>query len=152
MTLAPFRDMLSIQRGGALNLDNNELPHVIIGACMEVHRTLGPGLMVEAYRAALAHELRMREIIFQRDRRVEVAYKGAWIDCGFDIEFLIENLIIVHVHAVDELLPLHKERMKSYLKLTGYETGLIINFNTSDLRKGVKRIIVSSSEPTVRYK
>ena len=135
-----------------MNLDSNELPHVIVGASMEVHRHLGEGLMAQAYKACLAHELKMKEIVFKQDQAVQVSYKGQWVDCGFTMDFVVEDMIVVTVLSEDDFRPADKERMKNYLKLTGYETGIIINFNVSDLRKGIKRIIVSGSEPKVRYK
>ena len=135
-----------------MNLDSNELPHIIVGAAMEVHRHLGQGLMAQAYKACLAQELRMKEIVFKQDQAVQVSYKGQWVDCGFNMDFVVEDLIVVTVLSQEDFLPGDKEKMKNYLKLTGYETGLIVNFNVKDLRKGIKRIIVSGSEPRVRYK
>jgi GxxExxY protein len=135
-----------------LNLDSNELPHVIVGACMEVHRHLGPGLVVDAYKGCLGLELRMKELIFKQDQTVQVSYKDHWINCGFTLDFVVEDLVVVSVLAVEEFLPIHKDTMKNYLRLTGYETGMLINFNVKDMRAGVKRIIVSGSEPQMRYK
>lgn len=134
-----------------MNLDSNELPHIVVGACMEVHRHLGPGLVPEAYRKCLALEMRMKELVFTQDQPVQVSYKGIWVDCGFTLDFVVEELIVVTVLAVEDFRPIDKETMKNYLRLTGYETGLLINFNVKDLRSGVKRIIVSGSEPKVRY-
>ena len=119
---------------------------------MEVHRHLGPGLVAEAYKGCLGLELRMKEIVFKQDQAVQVSYKDHWIDCGFTLDFVIEDLVVVSVFAVEDFLPIHKDTMKNYLRLTGYETGMLINFNVKDLRMGVKRIIVSGSEPQLRYK
>ncbi|MCB1100327.1 MAG: GxxExxY protein [Verrucomicrobiales bacterium] len=135
-----------------MNLDSNELPHVIVGACMEVHRHLGPGLVADAYKGCLGLELRMKELVVKQDQAVQVSYKDHWINCGFTLDFVIEDLIVVSVLAVEEFLPIHKDTMKNYLRLTGYETGMLINFNVKDMRSGVKRIIVSGSEPQMRYK
>jgi GxxExxY protein len=135
-----------------VKLDSQELPHVVVGACMEVHKHLGPGLVREAYKQCLAQELRMKELVFEQDQTVQVSYKGHWVDCGFTMDFVVEDMIIIEVQSVDSLLPIHKERLKSYLKLTGYETGFLVNFNVEQLRTGIKRLIVSSSEPKLRYK
>ena len=118
---------------------------------MEVHRHLGPGLVAEAYKACFALELRMKELMFKQDVPVQVSYKDHWVDCGFTLDFVVEDLIVVSVLSVEDFAPIHKETMKNYLRLTGFETGLLINFNVKDLRTGVKRIIVSGAEPKVRY-
>lgn len=136
----------------AMKLDVNELPHVIVGSCMEVHRSLGPGLPAEAYRECLAREFRMRELVFDRDKNIPIRYKGDYLESSLVIDFVVEGLILVRVMAVDEMKPIHKEEVNNYLRLSSMETGFLINFNVSDLRNGIKRLIVSSKKPDVRYK
>ena len=136
--------------GTAVNLDARELPHLIIGACMEVHRHLGPGLMPEAYRDCLALELRMREIIFKRDHPMPIVYKGHRVDGAMRVDFLIEESVIVTT-GLPDLGETTKNHMKNILRLTGVETGLLVNFNVDNLRDGVKRIIVSELPPVLHY-
>ena len=117
---------------------------------MEVHRQLGPGLMAEAYRECLALELRMREIIFQRDHPLPIGYKGHRVDSAVRVDFFVENCVIVST-SLPDLGEAHKEHMKNVLRLTGIETGLLVNFNVANLRDGVKRIIVSDLPPALHY-
>jgi GxxExxY protein len=135
-----------------VSLDPQELPHLIVGACMEVHRHLGPGLAAEVYRDCLAAELRMKEIIFQRDTPLPFTYKGQRIEAGLRVDFLIEKSVVLSVEAVDDLEAAHKNRLKNLLRLTGYEVGLLVNFNVDNLRDGVKRIIVAEKPPALHYR
>jgi GxxExxY protein len=135
-----------------MELSKEELPHVIIGACMEVHKHLGPALHVEAYKECLAFELRMREIIFQRDVPLSFSYKSHSVHCSTTLDFVVEDLMILKVEAIDELLPMHKQTLNSYLRLTQFESGFLINFSVAKLREGIKRLIVSQEEPGVPYK
>lgn len=133
-----------------MKLDAQELPHLIIGACMEVHRHLGPGLMAEAYRDCLALELRMREIIFHRNHPLPIAYKGHRVDGAVRVDFLVEGSVIITTTPPD-LGEATKQHMTNVLRLTGVETGLLVNFNVDHLRDGVKRIIVSELPPALHY-
>ncbi|MFV1994288.1 MAG: GxxExxY protein [Verrucomicrobiales bacterium] len=135
-----------------MKLDLNELPHVIVGSCMEVHRALGPGLPVDAYRECLDREFRMRELVFERDSRLPIAYKGETLESRVQVDFIVEDLILLKVVAIDRVEAIHKERVNNYLRMSGLETGFLINFNVVDLRQGIKRLIVSSSEPAVHYR
>lgn len=117
---------------------------------MEVHRHLGPGLMADAYRDCLALELRMREIIFQRNHPMTIGYKGHRVDGALHVDFFIEHSVIVST-GLPELGETEKNHMKNILRLTGVETGLLVNFNVENLRDGVKRIIVADSPPALRY-
>ena len=111
-----------------MKLDVHELPHVVAGSCLEVHRHLGPGLDVSCYKACLAHELRMREILFQMDAPMSINYKGMAVSGQATLDFLVEDLIVVQVLAVETLLPVHKEALKNHLRLTGFETGFLLIF------------------------
>lgn len=111
----------------------------IIGACIEVHRHLGPGLLESAYAHCLAHELAQLGIPFERRRKIAVPYKGVLLDCGYELDFLIDRRIIVELKAVDHLLPIHQAQVRTYLKLTGFDTALLVNFNVVFLKQGLRR-------------
>lgn len=134
-----------------MNLDQQEIPHILVGACMEVHRHLGPGLNAIAYKECLAHELRMRELIFVRDYKVDICYKERWVEGVCLLDFLVEEKVIVSIHDT-ALTDDHKAKLRNYLRLTGFEVGLLMNFNVTNLRDGIKRIIVSKEAPVLRYK
>ena len=119
---------------------------------MEVHRHLGPGLMAEAYRECLAVELRMKEIIFQRNTSLPFTYKGHRVEAGITVDFLVEKSVIVSVESVDALTPEHKNRLRNLLRFTGHEVGLLVNFNVDNLRDGVKRLIVAENPPPLHYR
>ena len=120
---------------------------------MEVHRHLGPGLAAEVYRDCLAAELRMKEIVFQRDSPLGFTYKGQKIESGgMRVDFLVEKSVVVSIESVDNLEPCHKNRLKNLLRLSGYEVGLLVNFNVDNLRDGVKRIIVAENPPALHYR
>lgn len=120
---------------------------------MEVHKELGPGLLLEAYWASLAHEFRLREMLFEERQPVSVTYKGNKIPTGFTIDFVVENAIALHLYAVDALEQVHKERLKNHLLLSGLEMGFMVNFDCVEFRKGgLKRVIVSENEPEMPWR
>ncbi len=136
-----------------MEVNLREIPHLLVGSLMEVHKELGPGLVREAYRIALAHELRMREILFKEQVPVSVTYKGVRLDSALKIDFVVEEVVAVHVYSEDGLDQEHKEKMRNHLQLSGLETGFLVNFNCSDLRKGgLKRLIVSDHEPDMPWR
>jgi GxxExxY protein len=135
-----------------VDIAKEELPHIIVGACMEVHQCLGPGLHADAYRKCLAHELRLREIIFECDAPLTFDFKGRSIQCAATLDFIVESSMLLKVVATDEFHPKHKADLNNYLRLTGLESGFLINFNVEKLRDGIKRLIVSDIEPPVPYK
>lgn len=136
-----------------MELNLREMPHLVVGSLMEVHKALGPGLLVEAYWVSLAHELRMREIIFKERHPVSVDYKGAEIETAFAIDFVVEDIIALHLYAVDTLEQVHKERLRNHLQLSGLEVGFMVNFDCVDFRKGgLKRLIVSPNEPDMPWR
>ena len=118
----------------------------IIGACIEVHRCLGPGLLESAYEQCLAHELSLLGIGFERQRRVPVIYKGLRLECGYRIDFVIERRVIVEVKAVAHLLPVHEAQVLTYLKLTGLPIGLLVNFHVPALKRGLRRLTWKGQE------
>lgn len=121
---------------------DNQLTKQIIGAAIEVHRALGPGLLESAYEECLAHEMALREIPFERQKPVDVIYKGKVVDCGFRLDFLVDQCVVVELKAVDALAPIHTAQVLTYLKLTGAPVGLLINFNVPKLLDGLKRLVL----------
>jgi len=120
---------------------NEALTKNIIGAAIEVHKTLGPGLLESTYQECLARELSIINIPFEKELNIPVEYKGVRIDCGYRLDFLVDKCIVVELKAVDEILPVHKAQLLTYLKLTGVKTGLMINFNVPLLTKGITRMV-----------
>lgn len=118
----------------------DRLSNEIIGAAIEVHKQLGPGLLESAYEYCLAHELGLRNIPFERQKELPVLYKGVPIDCGYRLDLLIGNLVIVELKAVDKLLPIHEAQLLTYLKLTKCKLGLLLNFNMILLKNGIQRV------------
>jgi len=121
-------------------MNEDELSNTIIGAAIEVHRHLGPGLLETAYHQCLTYELSLRKIAFETEKSVPVEYKGVRLDCGYRLDFLVENKVVLELKAVDRLLPIHDAQMLTYLKLTGCKLGLILNFNVPVLKDGIKRV------------
>jgi len=119
----------------------NGLTEQIIGAAIEVHRALGPGLLESAYEACLAYELQERGLKVERQVPLPVVYKGVRIDCGYRLDLVVENAVVVEIKAVDSLAPVHQAQLLSYLKLSGYKVGLLINFNVKVLRDGIRRLV-----------
>jgi GxxExxY protein len=108
---------------------------------MDVHRHLGPGLLESAYEQCLCHELRLMGMSFMRQRPVPLVYKGVSIDCAYRLDIVVQEELLVEVKAVNHLLPLHEAQVITYLKLTGLDVGLLINFNTPVLRCGIRRLV-----------
>jgi len=117
------------------------LPSGVIGACIEIHKTLGPGLLESAYEECLCHELRLAGLGFERQRPLPVAYKGVQLDCGYRLDVVVENKLVVELKSVEMLAPIHEAQLLTYLKLSGLTVGLLINFNVPVLRRGIKRIV-----------
>jgi GxxExxY protein len=118
----------------------NEISGAIIGAAIEVHRELGPGLLESAYETCLAYELAERGLNVRRQVEQPVTYRGLHMDCGYRIDLLVDG-VVVELKAVDSLNAVHKAQVLSYLKLSGCQVGLLINFNVKLLKDGVQRIV-----------
>jgi GxxExxY protein len=112
----------------------------VIGACIEVHRALGPGLLESAYEQCLAHELSLRGLPFERQRPVLVAYKGFELEYGYRLDFVVAGVLVLEIKAVERLAPIHEAQLLTYLKLTGLRTGMLINFNAETLKRGLRRL------------
>ena len=119
----------------------NGLTEEIIGAAIEVHRELGPGLLESAYEECLAHELSLAGISFARQVPLPVNYKSVQLDCGYRLDFVVEATVVLELKAVDGLQPIHEAQLLTYLKLGGWPIGLLINFNMPVLKKGIKRMV-----------
>jgi GxxExxY protein len=113
----------------------------IIGAAIEVHRELGPGLLESAYEQCLCHELSLRGLPFQRQVELPVVYKGIRLDCGYRMDVVVEGIVVVELKTVDKLLPIHDAQLLTYLKLSDHQLGLLLNFNVPVLKDGLKRIV-----------
>ena len=117
------------------------LSQKVIGAAIEVHRALGPGLLESAYEVCLCLELTKVGVTFKRQVEMPVSYKGKRIDCGYRADLIIEGTLLVELKSVDRLLPIHQAQLLTYLKLSGIRTGLLINFNSKVLKDGIKRLV-----------
>jgi GxxExxY protein len=126
----------------------NRLTELIIGAAIEVHRNTGPGLMESVYEECLCYELSQRGLSFQRQVELPVAYKGIKLNCGFRMDLVVEDSIILELKTVERLLPIHSAQLLTYLKLSRKKLGLLINFNEPVLKKGLKRLAGATLEPS----
>lgn len=113
----------------------------IIGAAIEVHRHLGPGLLESAYEECLCRELSIRDLTFERQKPLAVFYKGIKLDCGYKLDVVVGGLVILELKAVDRIEPIHEAQLLTYLKLTNLKLGILINFNVPILKDGIKRIV-----------
>ncbi|MDP2936289.1 MAG: GxxExxY protein [Dehalococcoidia bacterium] len=119
----------------------NEITNSIIGAAIQVHRVLGPGLLESAYEACLAFELTQRGLKIEQQKPLPVIYNDIRLDCGYRLDLLVEGTIIVEIKSIDRLAPIHQAQLLSYLKLSGLRLGLLINFNVKVLKDGIRRVI-----------
>ena len=120
----------------------NELTSEIIGAAMTVHSALGPGLLESAYEACLTHELKKRGLTVETQVALPVIYDGVKLDCGYRIDLLVADSVVVEIKAVEALTAVHEAQLISYIKLSGKRLGLLINFHVLHLRNGIKRRIL----------
>jgi GxxExxY protein len=117
------------------------LSHGIIGAAIEVHRLLGPGLLESVYEAALCRELSLRNMLFERQVPLPVKYKGEILDCAVKMDLVVERSVIVEVKAVEKVIPIHRAQLLTYLRLQRLWLGLLINFHVEVLRDGIRRVL-----------
>ena len=126
--------------------DLNQITESIIGAAMAVHRALGPGLLESAYEACLAFELVQRGLQVEQQKPLPVVYREVKLDCGYRLDIFVEGKVIVEIKAVDRLAPIHEAQLLSYLKLSGCQVGLLLNFNVKLLKDGIRRLVNSFPE------
>ena len=119
----------------------NALSNQVIGAAIEVHKTIGPGLLESAYEKCLCRELYLRNISFESQKPLPIEYKGQKLDCGYRLDIVIENAIILELKSCEKIEPIHKAQLLTYLKLTGLSLGLICNFNMTTMREGIVRLV-----------
>ena len=120
----------------------NQLSNQIIGAAIEVHRALGPGLLESAYQACHKHELILRAVPIETEAPLALEYKGVKLDCGYRLDEVVGGLVIVEIKSVERLEPIHEAQLLTYLRLSGLWLGLLINFNVPVLKSGIKRLVL----------
>jgi len=123
-------------------LIDEELTESIIGAAIEVHKALGPGLLESAYRRCVAREFELRSLNYRMELPLPIVYKGLTLDCGYRMDFVIEEKIVLEVKSVEKLIPIHEAQLLTYLKLSGHKIGLMINFNSAVIRNSFIRRVV----------
>ena len=123
-------------------LIHEELTHEILAAATDVHRALGPGLLESAYEECLCHEFSLRGLAFERQLPLPVVYKGVKLDCGYRLDLVVEDKVVLELKAVAEVSRLHKAQLLTYLRLSGKKVGFLINFNTPLLKDGVTRMVL----------
>jgi len=121
---------------------NDLLTEKIIGSAIEVHRRLGPGLLESAYEECLCYELDQSALAFRRQAPLPVVYKSIRLDCGYRMDVVVEGQVIVEIKAVERLMPIHEAQVLTYMKLSGITTGPLLNFNTSVLKEGLRRLML----------
>jgi GxxExxY protein len=124
----------------------NDLTREIIASAMEVHRALGPGLLESAYQECLCGELTLRQISYDRQLPLKVEFKGIHLDCGYRLDLVVEKQVVLELKAVEAILPVHEAQLLTYLKLGGYQIGLLINFNVPLLKQGIRRKVLGFKE------
>src|SRR5947209_20059338 len=121
---------------------NDLLTERIIGFAIEVHRRLGPGLLESAYEECLCYELGANDLAFRRQVPLPVVYKSVRLDCGYRIDIIVDDRVIVELKTAERLLPIHDAQVLTYMKLSGIPTGLLLNFNTAVLKDGIRRLML----------
>jgi GxxExxY protein len=122
-------------------MDLNQLSSQIIGAAIEVHKNLGPGLLESAYEECLCHELGLRGILYERQKDLPIQYKGRNLTCGYRLDVVVESAIILELKSCERIEPIHEAQLLTYLKLSGLRLGLLINFNVGILKNGIRRLL-----------
>ena len=122
-------------------MNDSQLTHAVIGAAIEVHRELGPGLLEAVYEECFARELTLRSIPFERQKPIPLVYKDLKLECGYRLDFLIAGRILLEIKAIEAIAPIHESGMLTYLRLTEVHLGLIINFHVPALKDGIRRFV-----------
>lgn len=122
-------------------MDINKLSSKIISVAIEVHKALGPGLLESAYEECMCYEFRLRDFGFERQKTLPIIYKGNNLDCGYRLDIIVENVIILELKSCEKIDPIHKAQLLTYLKLSGLKLGLLLNFNVPLMREGITRIV-----------
>jgi GxxExxY protein len=119
-----------------------DLTERIIAAAIEVHRQLGPGLLESAYEECLCKEFTLRDISFERQKALPLEYKGLKLDCGYRMDIIVENKVILELKCIEAIAPVHEAQLLTYLRLSGLKVGLVINFYTAVLKDGIRRMVL----------
>ena len=122
-------------------MDINRMSSQIIGAAIEVHKAIGPGLLESAYETCLCHELSLNKLKFEQQKPLSVHYKNVSLDAGYRLDVVVEDAIILELKACEKLEPIHKAQLLTYLKLSGLKLGLLLNFNVPAMKDGIVRIV-----------
>jgi GxxExxY protein len=133
-------------KDGMAHSEVNKTTEAVIGAAIEVHRHLGPGLLESAYEECLCQELKLRNIPFRRQVPLPINYKGVQLDCSYRIDLLINDEVVVELKAIDGLLPIHEAQVLTYMRLGGWKVGLLLNFCLPTLKQGLKRLVLGLKE------
>jgi len=123
-------------------MEFDELSKRVIGSALEVHRELGPGLLESTYEQCLAHELKLNGIRFELQHPLPVKYKGVRLDCGYRVDVLVEDKLIIELKSVEQIRSIHEAQLLTYMRLAGVKIGLLINFNVTKLKNGIKRFVL----------
>lgn len=124
----------------------NDLTGEVIGAAIEVHKHLGPGLLESAYEECLCYELRSREIVYERQKPLAINYKQVRLDCGYRLDLVVEGKVILELKSCERIEDIHKAQLLTYLKLSGLKLGLILNFNVPIMKEGIVRVVNNLEE------
>jgi GxxExxY protein len=122
-------------------LDENELSKIIVDRCLKIHKTLGPGLLESVYEEVLSHELGKNDLRFKRQLAIPIVYENIKMDIGFRADIVVADKVIVELKSVENILPVHKKQLLTYLRLTGMKLGLLVNFNVDLIKNGITRIV-----------
>lgn len=123
-------------------LKEKEITQAIIGAAIEVHRALGPGLLESAYEECLCYELGIQGLSCVRQVDLPLSYKGIKLDCGYRLDVMVEEIVLLELKAVEKLLPIHEAQLLTYMRLSGAKVGLLMNFNVPVMRDGIVRRVL----------
>lgn len=124
----------------------NRITREVIGAAIEVHRCLGPGLLESAYHECLARELLVSGIPFRKERPLPLEYKGIRLECGYKVDLLVANAVVIEVKSIEAIAPIHEAQLLTYLRIGGWNVGLLINFNVAVLKDGIRRWVLGLRE------
>jgi GxxExxY protein len=127
-------------------MEINKITEAVIGSAIEVHRVLGPGLLESAYLDCLCHEFALRHLPFERQKNLPIDYKGIKLEAGYCVDLLVSGLVVVEVKAVETILAVHTAQLLTYMRLGGWQVGLLINFNVPQLTKGIRRLVLGLKE------
>ena len=127
-------------------MDINELSSNILGSAIEIHKILGPGLLESAYEECLCHEFNVRGLLYERQKSLPILYKGKKLDCGYRLDLVVEDKIMLELKACEKIEPIHKAQLLTYLKISGLNLGLLLNFNVPLMREGITRVVNEFNE------